>query len=671
MLIITTLALAGLGVATWREFQRSEKKKKIVHKKKKKKIIKNNLLTNLEEMKHYQKSSLINLGLVGVGTLFYSPINFIAIPLFIYNYLFFLKKTYQTIFVKKRVLLGVFEFTSVAGLLAMNYYSLAAFSFLMHFTAMKLVLETERETQADFSKIFASLPKNVWLLKESIEIEVPIEKIRTDDIIVVSSGEVIPVDGIIIKGKCSIDQSMLTGESKPIEKSIKDEVFASTILLSGRVNIRVKNMGQESVTGQIVKILENAVNYKAHVQSKADKIVDKGAGVIVGSIAVVSPFIGFVNALPLTFSGFGYQMRLSAPLIVLNYLKIASKNGILIKDGRALEKLLEIDVVIFDKTGTLTQNVPEVYQVISCSHYKSKKLLQFAASAENRQHHPIANAIVKEAKEQKIENLKIKDSSYEMGYGISAVLEDTKDKKILLGSEKFMNLSDIKIPFKIKDIQEQSLSKGSSLVYIANSDNKKLLGVIELSNQIRGEAFETIKMLHKLNKELYVISGDHEEPTKHLARYLNIENYYAQTLPQDKSKIVERLQKEGKKVCFVGDGINDSVALQKADVSISLNGATTIAIDVADIVLIKPDLSLLPDLFKMSKELNSRIDNSMKLNNISSISCATSIIFLGMGYSGAVLFYYSSLGANIGYSMYPLIEKNKNSIRSLVSKKLK
>ena len=369
------------------------------------------------------------------------------------------------------------------------------------------------------------------------------------------------------------------------------------------------------------------------------------------------PLLGANQALALTYSGFGYQMRLAAPLTVLNYLRIASNHGILVKDGRALEKLSEVDTIIFDKTGTLTEKIPQVERIKACHGFTESQLLQYAVTASLRQKHPIAQAICQAAEQQNIPSFSIENSDYEVGYGIRVSFVDSEAgseiKTVLLGSKRFMESAKINIPNQIKSLQIQSVEKGHSLVYIA-LENQQLMGIIELRPSLRKNANEVVTALRQQGMTLYMISGDQQKPTQLLAETLGIENYYAETLPEDKAKIVENLQKQGRRVCFIGDGINDAVALKKADVAISLHGAATIATDTAEIVLMKPDLSYLPYLYKMAKDLNNRINTSTTLNMASGIICVTGVVIFGMGVNGAVFLYYSTLAINLANTKVPL-----------------
>jgi Cu2+-exporting ATPase len=668
MLILTTsLAIGGILFAAWKDNQQRKKKVSLILPEKNSHVniktatpTKTDILKSEEEATHYQRISLVALGLTGVGAILYSPLTLLSIPLLTYNYFHYLKKSHHVIFTQKQRMVGIFEWLCVTGVLILGKYLAAAVLFTMFFTARKLIIKTERSTHTDINNIFGSLPKKVWILRKNLEIEVPLNILQTNDIMVVRAGEMIAADGKIIIGEGTIDQCMLTGESQPVEKSQEDKVFASTMLLSGWLHIQVEKQGEETVTGQIVEVLKKTADFKSHIQSRGEAIVEKGAGISLLAMATALPLIGATQALALSGSGFGYQMRLVAPLTVLNYLRIASNHGILVKDGRALEKLAEVDTIIFDKTGTLTETIPQVERIVACNGFTEKQLLQYAVTAEQRQKHPIAQAICQAAAQQNLRSFPLKNSNYEVGYGIrvSFVVHEagSKVQTILLGSQRFMESAKINIPNEIKSIQIKSAEKGHSLVYIA-LENQHLIGVIELRPSLRKNAKEVATALRQQGMTLYIISGDQQKPTQQLAEMLGIENYYAETLPKDKAKIVENLQKEGRKVCFIGDGINDAVALQKADVAISLHGAATIATDTAEIVLIKPDLAYLPYLLQMANDLNNRINSGTMLNTASSISCVTGVLIFGMGISGAVFLYYSTLGINIANAMVPIMRE--------------
>lgn len=656
----------GLAVAWWQNKKQTHKQKALLPKDnalvevKQETVTQSEILSNFEEASHYKKTSLLALGLAGSGTLFYAPLTYLSIPILSYNYFHFLKKTYHSVLIEKKVAVGVFEAIGISAGLIMQNYLLAAFMFSMYFTSRELILKTRRNAQLSFSNVFGDLPKQIWVLKDGVELEVSLQDVQLTDIVIIRSGEIIAVDGIIVSGEGLVDQHILTGEGQAIEKNISDQVFTSTLLLSGCLHVQVEKQGQETVTGQLIEILEKTAKFNNHVQSRGDKIVEKGAGISLLTTSVALPFVGLSHALALTYAGFGYQMRLAAPLTVMNYLSIASNHGILIKDGLGLERLRDIDTVVFDKTGTLTEEIPTVERVLACHTIDTDTLLQYAGSAEQYQKHPIAQAIVHKVKADGYTVLPLIDSHYEIGHGLRAEIKtETKHQIILLGSVRFMNALEVEIPVSIAAFQQECALKGHSLVYMADNQ-KNLLGVIELAATIRPEAYQMVEQLHQMGKQLCIISGDQTAPTQHLANLLKIKHYYAETLPEDKAKIIETLQAEGKQICFIGDGINDVVALQTADVSISLQGAATIATDTANIVLIHPDLLSIPYLITMSEELYGRMNTSVMMNTVSSITCVSGILFLGMNIGGAVLLYYGSLGANLGNAMLPLL-KNQQS----------
>ena len=623
----------------------------------KEKPTKTDVLADMGEVNHFQKTALLSFGLTGLGKFVYPPLTFVAIPLLIYNYAHYLKKSHHIIFKQKKWALGITELTSVTFALVTASYFTMAFLFSMYFTTRKLIMKTERDTQLNFSQVFGELPKTVWLWFDGIEREIMLDNVQINDILVVHAGEMIAVDGIIVSGHGVVDQRMLTGEAQPLEKIEADPVFTSTVLISGYLRIQVEKKGEETITGQVAKVLQSSANFKNKMQSRGELIVEKGAQKMNLTTVAALPFIGLNHALALGYAGFGYQMRLSAPLMVFNYLKHAAKNGILIKDGRALENISDIDIVVFDKTGTLTQEVPQIENMISCRGFSKTQLLQYAATAEQHQKHPIALAICAQAQQQGLEFLALEHADYRIGHGICVSLRDENNQiiTVLLGSARFMQQSDISISHEIQTLEQQCAENGHSLVYIAQKD-QGLMGVIELSPTLRTNAQLAIKTLQEQGKTIYIISGDQKAATAHLADSLGIEDYFAETLPEDKANIIADLQSKGHKVCFVGDGINDSIALQKADVSISLKGASSIAMDTAEIVLLQPNLLLLSEILTMSHQLDRRMSNSMVINTGSGILCISSVLFLGLGFSGAMVLYYSSLSANIVNAMLPMAQ---------------
>jgi Cu2+-exporting ATPase len=606
---------------------------------------------------HQQRVALGALGFLGLGMLTTPVVGVLGLPLLAYNYSYMMRGVWQSFRNKGKLSVVTLDALSVSFAIFVGFFFTAGLLFTALFTANRLVAKTEREAQTDFSRIFGELGETAWLMKDGAEIEVPLENLQVRDIVIVRAGEMIPVDGHVLKGEALVDQHLLTGESQPVEKKAGDDVFTSTLLISGSLQVVVEKKGADTITGQIAKTLEHAASFKHKVQARGERLVEQGASRTMLASALALPFLGLGQAMALSYSGFGYQMRTSAPLMVLNYLRIASRNGILVKDGRALDTLKQVDTIVFDKTGTLTEEVPQVGRLIACNGFSEQQLLQYAASAEQRQKHPIAQAICSHAEQQGMVLLEVQNTDYAIGHGLRVDLVDerreTAQQTVLIGSRRFVDKAGIPVSDEIDDLQAAAGDKGHSIVYVATSSGE-LMGVIELKPALRPQAKEAIDALHELGMTLYIISGDQEKPTRYLANTLGIDHYFAETLPEGKAAHIESLQAQGHKVCFIGDGINDSVALQKSDVSVSLHGAATIAQDTADILLMTPDLLHLPYLLKMSTELHQRMNGSEFINNAFGVACVSGVLLLGMGTSGAILLYSGGLLTNLSNSMLPL-----------------
>jgi heavy metal translocating P-type ATPase len=555
--------------------------------------------------------------------------------------------------------LGLLIFEGVATLATLLLGSLFLLSVLMLVvgTSQRIIARTEREANSDFSSIFGELSNTAWLLREGVEIEVPLDSLRIADVIVVQSGQMIPVDGQVVSGGGAIDQHLLTGESQPVEKVVGDTVLASTLVVSGTFQIQVDRRGDQTLTGQIAKALENAAQLKTSMQSRGERIVERGATYTMFVTALALPVLGWNQAFALMYSGFGYQMRLAAPLTVMNYLRIAARRGILIKDGRALDTLAKVDMIVLDKTGTLTETVPEVARIRLCNGISREHLLQIAASAEQRQEHPVARAICQLAERESIPLLRLLHSDLSVGHGLCAELCDPTApsirQRVLIGSQRFITQAQVTVPDEIEMMESEASASGRSLIYVTRED-KSLLGVIELQQALRPRVEDAIAQLRELGMRIYIISGDRSAPTKALADSLGVDDFFAGILPEQKAEILDQLEEGGHKALFIGDGINDSVALQHAAVSASLRGAATIAQDTADILLMEPDLTLLPQLIRLAKDLDQRMSYSETLNNAAGVTCVSGVLLFGLGIGGAMVIYASGMVASITNAMIPL-----------------
>jgi Cu2+-exporting ATPase len=610
---------------------------------------------------HYFKASIVSLGLVTVATInpFLSLVSFGAV---VYTTLPMLRMGEKQLLQKRTVGHDVLFSLYVILAFATHQEALLSISVFFYHWGLKLLASNQNKSKQSLINLFAQQPRKVWVVKEDVEIEVPFSSIQVNDIVAVSTGEVIPIDGMIIEGMATIDQHTLTGESQPVEKSISEQVFASTLVVTGKIKIRVEKAGHETTIQKIGEILNNTAAYTTLIQLKGEQWSNLIAIPIVGLTLYAIPTLGLLAATTVVHSGFGNRIRVLAPLGTLSYLHLAFRNGLLIKDGRAIEELKKVDTVLFDKTGTLTTDQPEVGKIIVCHAYEPNEILTYAATAECKLAHPLAYAIVNKAKELKLTLPSIETANYQMGYGITVNLPD---KKIRVGSIRFMQMEGLQIPEIIEEARLDSHTKGYSLVIVAI--DQQIGGALEIQATLRSEVTEILKGLRQQGiKHLSIVSGDHQHPTQQLAEALDMDSYFYEVLPQQKAAIVEQLQKEGKTVCFVGDGINDTIAMKKANVSISLSGATSIATDTAQVVLMDGSLSHLGTLFELSHRLNRNLLGTLAILATSSIFSLGGVYLLNLRLLASTIITNTAFVVALGNVMLPRLEwqKHQKSVKT-------
>jgi len=537
------------------------------------------------------------------------------------------------------------------GMIVVGKTILVAISALLNGFFIKLIKKTEDHSKKQLANVFGGCPQQVWLEKDGVEIQVDFTSIQVGDIVIVNAGEIIPIDGQIQDGLATIDQHILTGESQPMEKASGDKVFAATLLLSGHIRIRVETAGEETVAAQIGQILNNTQNYKDKLITRGQRIADAFIPIKLGIGAVTWPLLGPTAAIATLWASPGFNMISLGPLSVLSYLQILSRHGILIKDGRVLESLRQVDTVVFDKTGTLTLEQPTVDQIHSLSDWDENTLLSYAAAAEYRQPHPIAKAIVNKATSKNLELPDLDEANYEVGYGIKVTIDD---QQIRVGSSRFMTREGIELPEAAQNIQAQAEAEGFSLIYVGI--NQQLGGILEIHPSIRPEAVAIIQYLKKRGMKLYIISGDHEHPTRQMAETLGIEHYFAEVLPENKAQLVKQLCTQGQFVCFIGDGINDSIALKSAQVSISLKGASTVATDTAQIILMDGTLNHIEQLFQLADEFENTMHTNFLTTIVPSVICIGGVYFLHFGIAMGMAIYYIGSVAGFSNTLMPLVK---------------
>ncbi|TFF90782.1 MAG: copper-translocating P-type ATPase [Promethearchaeota archaeon] len=526
------------------------------------------------------------------------------------------------------------------------------FSGMLYFEAVAMILSfiylgkyleayTKRKSSEAIKKLMNLKVKSARIIRDGSEINIPIDDIELGDVAIIKPGEKIPIDGTIIEGTSTVDESMITGESIPIKKEIGDKVIGSTINQSGFIKVKTEKIGDETVLSQIIKLVEQAQSQKAPIQ----KIADRVAGIfvpIVISIALLSFFlwlllgVGIISN-PLNFAIERFvavvvvacpcAMGLAVPTAILVSSGKGAQNGILIKGGESLEVAHKIQTIVFDKTGTLTKGEPEVMNIISYT-IKERELLFYAASAEKGSEHPLGNAIIEKAEEL---GIKLNDpSSLEAiaGMGINAKVND---RSVLIGNMRLMDKFRIDISNAYETIKKLQ-NEGKTVVIMALDDI--LSGILSIADPIKDYSEMAINALHKMGLEIIMITGDNRKTGESIAKKLGIDRVLSEVLPSDKAAEIKGLQESNKVVAMVGDGINDAPALAQADLGIAMGSGTDIAIETGDIILMTSDIRNVVAAINLSKKTMSKIKQNLFwafFYNVILIPLAAGVLFTLVG----------------------------------------
>ncbi|MGB1250408.1 MAG: heavy metal translocating P-type ATPase [Candidatus Promineifilaceae bacterium] len=621
------------------------------------KASKNSPLSDADNISTQTEEKILNrelaAALIGFGAAAANP--FVALPLApiaaggIVFPAFGIMRESMTKLVKEQTIdVQMISSLGIVGLLATNYLVMGASSLVLLTAGRKLILRTQDRSRKTLIDIFGEQPNSVWLVQNETEIKLPFSKLKANDVIAVTAGQMIPIDGEIVKGEAAIDQQRLTGEAQPVEKTVGDTVLAATLVLSGQVHIRVQQTGDQTVAAQIGHILNNTLDYRTDSTLRFQKLTDRMAAPVLGLSGLAALLIGPAGGVALLNNFPTTSVSLISSLNVMTYLTKTSRLGVLVKDGRALETLKQIDTVVFDKTGTLTLEKPTVGKILACGSHSEEAVLRYAASAEIKQTHPIAQAILHAAQTQNIELYNLDHTRYDLGFGLTTSIQG---QQVRVGSQRFIDQCGIDVPANILAHQAHCDVDGVSLVYVAIEE--QLGGVIELHPTLRPEAQTVIDALQTRGLTPIIISGDRDQPTQKLATQLGIDSYFAEVLPQDKGRIVEALQAEGRKVCFIGDGINDTIALKQADASISLAGATSAATDTAQMVLMDGTLTQLPQLFNMSDDFHANTNHTLQAMLTPAMVSAFGVFFLHTGIGFAIVAFNVGFFSAVATALLP------------------
>lgn len=484
------------------------------------------------------------------------------------------------------------------------YFESAAVILTLITLGKYLEARSKGRTSEAIKKLMGLAPKTARVIKDGVESEISIDEVEAGNIVMVRPGEKIPVDGVIVDGITSIDESMLTGESIPVEKAKGDRVIGGSINKNGSVKYEATKVGKDTVLSQIIKLVEEAQGSKAPIARLADIISGYFVPIVI-MLAVLSSvgwkLYGETNTFALTIFisvlviACPCALGLATPTAIMVGTGKGAEYGILIKSGEALESAHHIKTVVLDKTGTITQGKPEVTDIITFN-FNEEELLILAASGEKNSEHPLGEAIVKKAEEKSVEFKETGKFKAVPGKGIEVKIDG---KDIFLGNKKLMDEKNL-LTKEIEKVSESLAEDGKTPMYVALSE--RIVGIIAVADKLKETSKMAVEEMHKLGIEVAMITGDNKRTAEAIARQVGIDRVLSEVLPQDKANEVKKLQKEGKKVAMVGDGINDAPALAQADIGIAIGSGTDVAIESADIVLMRSDLMDVPRAILLSKK---------------------------------------------------------------------
>lgn len=511
-------------------------------------------------------------------------------------------------------LFAIYQISMGNSKYAMDLYFESAATILTLITLGKYLESVSKGKTSDaIKKLMGLAPKNATIIRDGSEIVVPIDDVMVDDIVIVKPGERLPVDGEVVEGSTSIDESMLTGESIPVEKALGSKVIGASINKNGYIKYRATKVGKDTTLSQIIKLVEEAQGSKAPIAKLADIISGYFVPTVIGlailgaiiwaiagkdAIFVLTIFISvLVIACPCA-------LGLATPTAIMVGTGKGAENGVLIKSGEALENAHKINAIIFDKTGTITEGKPKVTDIITYG-IDEKELLYFAATAEKGSEHPLGEAIVKRAEEDEIKLGASENFKAISGRGIEVTINE---KDVYLGNLNLM--MDRELPLKDVESKMESLSlEGKTPMIIAIG--KDIKGIIAVADTIKPSSKKAVEVLHNMGITVAMLTGDNKNTANAIGRQVGIDKIIAEVMPEHKAEEVQNLQKQGYKVAMVGDGINDAPALVAADVGIAIGSGTDVAIESADIVLVKSDLMDVPIAIDLSKKTIRNIKENL------------------------------------------------------------
>lgn len=487
----------------------------------------------------------------------------------------------------------------VSTLFIQQYFTGAIITFFVLFAELLEHLTVSRGRRV-IEKLIALLPNQATIRRGDKEVDIKIAELAIDEIIIIKPGSKIPVDGIVLKGNSFVDESSITGESLPVEKTEASRVFAGTINQNGVLEVRTSRIGKDTMFGKIIDIIEQAEKSKAPIQKVADKLAGRLVYLAFGG-AIITYFVthDIVSAIAALIVAGACGVAAGTPLAVLAGIGRTAKEGIIVKGGIFIEQLSKVDTIVFDKTGTLTFGNPEVMEIQNFNGVSKEQVLQIAACAEQHSEHPLAEAIMRKANAEKVQYESYADINYLPGLGM--ICKQTNGNEILIGNNALMTYKSVSINPDVLSYLNDRKNKGETTILV--SSGNQIAGAISIADKLRNEANEAVQEIKKFGCRVILLSGDANATAKAIGEKLQADEVIGEMLPHQKLEKIKELNAKGKKVAMIGDGINDAPALIEASVGIAMGGGTEIALESADMALTTNNLMKIPEALRISKQV--------------------------------------------------------------------
>lgn len=596
------------------------------------------------QLKRYYGLSFASVGLALISPIMPAAnlinifiISYLSIPIF--------KRAEQLLIHKHKIGNDALLVLFTIAALAIGEFIAVALTFLFYYLGSRLIDNVNNYSHNNATQILNQLPDKVWILRQNVEIEIHTNKLKVGDTVIVQAGQIIPADGTISQGEAQINQHAVTGETHTVEKCIGDSVFAYTTVAQGKIYLKVEAIGNKTLFAEITELLQKNAQHQSQLQLRADEWADKSAVLFLGLYGITFITFGAYQSLVVLTGKFGDRLRAVAPLSTFNYLEIAYHHSILVKDGGALENIRHVNALVFDVMSFI--EFTRVKRIVTKPTFSDDDILRYAALAGRKMTHPAAHFILTEAQKAGIDIPELADEHYQLKRGL---IIQYQDNELCVGNIHFMNQQGIELNIEVERLIYECKTPHYAIVFVAL--NQELIGAIELEVEFYPQRLQLIQYFQQ--QKIILVSEENHIVTRRFCAELNITDYYHDMLPEHKATIVQQLQKQGQKVCYVGDGLRDKYAMETASVSVSTRGAASMIHDNAQIILLDNSLSQLTYLFDISKQLAGNLRTSLILTIAPTFISIFGGLFFGLTVTTAVMIKTLSFLLALGNASLPL-----------------